>query len=100
MKVILMVDWRGQEILTVKELDERIDAEVEKLTQNTDVYDEYLDDCLDCNYTKKELFDVLSGNEAKREEALADIRSKVAEDIYDYVNMDIKSDFQKITIEV
>ena len=100
MKVKLMVDWRAREILTVRELDERIDAKVKEVMQDTEAYDEYLDDYIDCNYTKKELFDALSGSEADREEVLNDIKSGVAEAIYDWVNMDISSDFAEINIEV
>ena len=100
MKVKLMVDWRAKEILTVKELDERIDTRVDEVMQNADAYDEYLDDYIDCNYTKKELFDALSGSDAEREEVLADIRSGVAEAVYDWVNMDMSSDFAEVIIEV
>jgi hypothetical protein len=100
MKVKLMVDWRGKEILTVKELDERINARVEEAMQDAELYEDYLDDYIDCNYTKKELFDALSGSEADREEVLDDIRSGVAEEIYDFVNMDISSDFSEVIVEV
>jgi chromosome condensin MukBEF MukE localization factor len=100
MTVKLMVDWRAREILTVKELDERIDTRVNEVMQDTELYDEYLDDYLDSNYLKKELFDALSGSDADREEILADIRSGVAEAIYDWVNMDISSDYAEVTIEV
>jgi hypothetical protein len=100
MKVKLMVDWRGKEILTVKELDERINARVEEIIQDTEAYDEELEEFLDSNYTKKELFDALSGSDAEREEVLNDIRSGVAEAIYDWVNMDISSDYAEVTIEV
>ena len=100
MTVKLMVDWRAKEILTVREFDERINARVEEVMQDTDAYDEYLDDYLDSNYTKMELFEALSGNDAEREVTLTDIRAGVAEAIYDWVNMDISSDFSEVTIEV
>jgi hypothetical protein len=100
MKVTLMVDWRAREILTVKELDDRINARVEEAMQDAELYEDYLDDYIDCNYTKKELFDALSGSEADREEVLDDIRSGVAEEIYDFVNMDISSDFSEVIVEV
>jgi transcription elongation factor Elf1 len=100
MKVKLMVDWRARKILTVKELDERIDARVDEVMQDTDAYDEYLDDYIDCNFTKRELFDALMGNDAEREEVLDDIRSGVAEGIHDWVETDISSDFSEVTVEV
>lgn len=100
MKVKLNVDWRAKEILTTKELEERINARVDEVMQDTDAYDEYLDDYLDCNYTRMELFNALSGSEAEREEVLNDIRSGVAEAIYDWANMDISSDFSEVIVEV
>jgi uncharacterized small protein (DUF1192 family) len=100
MKVTLMVNWEEKEILTVKELDERINARVEEIIQDTESYDAELEEFLDSNYTKRELFDALSGSDAEREEVLADIRSGVAETIYDWINMDISGDFHDITIEV
>ena len=100
MKVTLMVDWRAREILTVKELDERINARVDEVMQDTDAYDEYLDDYLDCNYTKTELYNALIGSADEIEEITNDIRSGVAEAIYDFVNMDISSDFSEVTVEV
>lgn len=100
MKVKLNVNWRGKEILTAKELDERIDARVEEVMWDTDAYDEYLEDYLDSNYLKRELFDALVGSDADKEEVIGDIRSGVAEAIYDWVNMDISSDYEEVTIEV
>lgn len=100
MKVKLMVNWAEEEILTVKELDERIDARVEEILQNTDIYDEHLDDYLDCNYTKRELFNALAGSDAERKEVLTDIRSGITEEIHDYVSMDISDNFRNIVIEI
>ena len=100
MKVKLVVDWRAKEILTVRELDERINARVDEMMQDTDVYGEYLDDYLDCNYTRMELFNALSGSETDREEILNDIRSGVADAIYDWVNMNMSSDYSEVTVEV
>lgn len=100
MRVKLMVDWHEKEILTDKELDERINARVEEVMRNTEAYDEYLDEYLDCNYDKMDLFDALSGNDAAREEVLADIRSGVAEAIYDWVRGDTSSSFSEVEVEV
>ena len=100
MKVKLMVDWRGKEILTVKELDKRIDDRFDEVMEDADAYDEYLDDYLDSNYTKMELFKALTGDKADIEEVIGDVRSGVSEAIYDWVNMDISSDYAEVTIEV
>ena len=100
MKVNLMVNWREKEILTVKELDERIDARVDEVMQDTDTYDEYLEDYLDSNYTKLELYNALIGSKEEIEETINDIRSGVAESIHDWVNMDISGDYHDVTIEV
>ena len=64
------------------------------------ISEEELEEYLDSNYTKKELFDVLSGSDEKREEVLADIRSGVAEAIYESVSSDISWDYSEVTIEV
>lgn len=100
MKAKLMVNWRGKEILTVEELDERIDARVDEVKQDTELYDEYLDDYLDSNYTRMELFNALSGSDDDREEVLTEIRAGVAETIYDWVNMDMSSDYEEVIVEV
>lgn len=100
MKVTVMVDWRGKEILSVKELDKRIEDRVDEIMQNTELYDEYLEDYLDSNYTKAELYNALIGSKDEIEETVNDIRSGVAETIYDYVNMDISGDFHDIVIDV
>ena len=100
MKVKLMVDWERKEILTVKELDERINAKVEEAMQDADVYDEYLDDYLDCHYTKRSLFDVLMSSDAERIEELAAIRKDIAEEIYDCVNMNMSSDYEEVVIDI
>lgn len=100
MKVTLMVNWREKEVLTVKELDKIIEDRVEEVKGDTELYEEYLDAYLESNYTKMELFDALSGSDADREEVLTDIRSGVAEAIYDWANMDMSSDYVEVTIEV
>ena len=100
MTVKLMVNWRAREILTVRELDERIEARVGEAMKDTDAYDEYLEDYLDCNYDKKELFDALSGSDADREEVLNDIREGVAEAIYDWCECDIRGDYEEVEVEV
>ena len=100
MTVKLMVNWRAKEILTTRELDERINTRVDEVMQDTDAYDEYLDDYLDCNYTKTELYNALIGSADEIEEITNDIRSGVAETIHDWVNMDISSDYAEVTVEV
>ena len=100
MTVKLMVNWRAREILTVRELDERIEARVGEAMKDTDAYNEYLEDYLDCNYLKKELFEALSGSDADREEVLNDIRSGVAEAIYDWCDMDTRCDYEEVEVEV
>jgi hypothetical protein len=100
MKVTLMVNWREKEILTAKELEERIIAKVDETMQDTELYEDYLDDYLDSNYTKLDLFNALTGGKDEVEETINDIRSGVAEAIYDWVNMDISGDYHDVTIEV
>ena len=100
MTVKLMVNWKEKEILTVKELDKRIDDEFDKAMEDTELYDEYLDDYLTTNYTRMELFKALAGDKVDIEEVIGDVRSGVSEAIYDFVNMNISSDFSEVTIEV
>jgi hypothetical protein len=100
MTVKLMVDWRAREILSAKELDERIDARVEEVMGNTEAYDEYLDDFIDSNYTKMELSEALTGGDEEKEEVLTDIRAGVADAIYDWVYMNISSDYSEVIVEV
>jgi hypothetical protein len=100
MKVKLMVDWDRKEILTVKELNKRIDDRFDEVMEDADAYNEYLDDYLDSNYTKMELFKALTGDKVDIEEVIGDVCSGVSEAIFDYVNMDISSDYAEVTIEV
>lgn len=100
MKVTLMVNWREKEVITAKELEERINARVDEIMQDTELYDDYLYDYLDCNYSKIELYNALMGGEEEVAQMVNDIRTGVAEAIYDFVSMDISSDFSEVTVEV
>lgn len=100
MKVMLMVNWEDREILTTKELDERINARIDEVMQDTDAYDEFLDDYLDANYTRMELFNALIGGIDEIEQTVNDIRAGVAEGISDWVDMNISGDFYKVIVEV
>ena len=100
MTVTLWVDWRGEEILTAEQMDKRVDEKVKEIKSNEDSYNEFLEDYIDCNYTKLELFNALASDGASIEETIDDIKSGVAENIYDWCYTDIYSDYEKVTIEV
>lgn len=101
MTVKLNVNWRGQEIITERELADKIDDRVKAMLEDKDCYEDYLDDYIDCNYTKIELFNILaSGNQSTIEETLDDIRNGVQEGIFDWCDMDTRSDYDIVTIEV
>lgn len=100
MTVKLYVNWREKEILTAQQLDERIDEKVERMMSDKDCYNEYLDDYLDCNYTKLELFEALTKGEAFIREILDDVKSDVAGGIYERCDMDTRSDYEEVKIEV
>lgn len=101
MTVKLMVNWNTKEILTTRELDEKIDEKVKEHLSDKEYYEETLEDYLDCNYTKMELFGILaSGNQSVIEETLDDIREGVKEEIFDFIDMDIRGDFDVVSIEV
>lgn len=100
MTVKLMVNWRTKEILTTQQLDKMVDKKVGRIMSDEDGYNEFLDDYIDCNYTKLELFEALTKDEAFIRETIDDIRSGVAENISDWCYTDIYSDYEKVTIEV
>ena len=101
MIVKLLVDWRNREITTEREFADKIDDRVKAMLEDEVCYKEYLDDYLDSNYTKMELFDILaSGNQSIIEKTLDDIRNGVQEDIFDWCDMDTRGDYETVTIEV
>ena len=78
MTVKLMVNWRNREITTERELADKIDERVKNMLEDKECYEEYLDDYIDGNYTKMELFGILaSGNQCVIEENFDDIRNGV-----------------------
>ena len=100
MTVKLWVNWEEREILTTQQLDKMVDENAERINSDEERYDEYLDDYIDCNYTKLELFEALTKGEAFIEETIDDIRSGVAENIYDFCYTNIYSDYCKVEVEV
>ena len=100
MTVKLWVNWKEREILTTRQLDEKIEARVEEMMSNKDSYNECLDDYIDSNYTKLELFEALTKGGEFIKETIDDIKSGVAEGIYDWCDMDTRSDYEEIKIEV
>jgi hypothetical protein len=100
MTVKLWVDWERREILTTRQLDKRVDESVERIMSDKEHYNEYLDDYIDCNYTKLELFEALTEDEAFISETIDDIKSGVAENIYDCCYTNIYSDYDKVEVEV
>lgn len=100
MTVKLYVNWREQEILTNRQLEEKINERVEDMMSNEDSYNECLDDYIGSNYTKLELFEALTKGEAFIKETIDDIKSGVAEGIYEWCDMDTRSDYEEVKIEV
>ena len=100
MTVKLLVNWREKEITTERELADKIDDRVKAMLEDKDCYEEYLEDYLDCNYTKLELFEALTKGEDFIRETIDDIRSGVAEGIYDWCECDIRGDYEEVRIEV
>ena len=100
MTVKLYVNWREKEILTARQLDERVEEKVERMMSDEDCYNEYLDDYIDCNYTKLELFEALTKGEAFIRETIDDIKSGVAEGICDWCDMDTRSDYEEVKVEI
>ena len=100
MTVKLWVNWREREILTNQQLEEKINARVEDAMADEDYYNECLDDYIDCNYTKLELFEALTKGEAFIRETIDDIKSGVAEGINDWCDMDTRSEYEEVKVEV
>ena len=100
MTVKLLVNWREKEITTERELADKIDDRVKAMLEDKDCYEEYLDDYIDCNYTKLELFEALTKGENFIRETIDDIRSGVAEGIRDWCECDVRGDYEEVKIEV
>ena len=100
MTVKLWVNWEGREILTTQQLDKMVDESVERTMTDKERYDEYLEDYIDCNYNKLELVEALTKGEDFIKETIDDIKSGVAENIFDYCYTDIYSDYEKVIVEV
>lgn len=100
MTVKLLVNWREKEITTERELADKIDERVKAMLEDKDCYEDYLEDYLDCNYTKLELFEALTKGEDFIRETIDDIRSGVAEGIYDWCECDIRGDYEEVKVEV
>lgn len=100
MTVKLMVNWREREILTAQQLEEKIDERVEHMMSDEDCYNDYLDDYIGCNYSKLDLFEALTKDEASIRETIDDIRSGVAESIRDWCECDVRGDYEEVKIEV
>ena len=100
MTVKLWVNWREKEILTTQQLDEKIDDAVKTRLEDEDCYAEELEEYLDNNYTKIDLFKALSGDEGSIESILDDVRCGVEEQVRDWCDRDIMSDYDEYAIEV
>jgi hypothetical protein len=100
MTVKLLVNWKEKEILTVRQLDKKIDERVDSIMSDDDSYREELDNYLDCNYSKLELFNALASDEATMTEIIDDVRSGVAESIRGWCDDDIRWEYEEVTIEV
>ena len=100
MKVTLMVNWRGCEILTTQQLDEKVDEAVNDVLENQDSYAEELEDYLDNYYTKIELFEALTDDSINKEKFINEIREGIREQVRDWNDSNIRRDYDKVEIEV
>jgi hypothetical protein len=100
MKVKLYVNWREKEIITARELEEKIDNVINDVLQDRDVYAAELDDYLDSYYTKIELFEALSDERINKEKFINEIREGVEEQVRDWNEGNIRSDYEEINIEI
>ena len=100
MTVKLWIDWRGEEILTTRQLDEKIDEAVKDRLEDKDCYAEELEEYLDNNYTKMELFEALTDDRINKEKFIKEIHEGIEEQVRDWCDRDIRSDYCEYTIEV
>ena len=100
MTVKLWVNWRKREVLTNQQLEEKINARVEEVIANDDSYNECLEEYIDSNYTKLELFEALTKGDAFIKETIDDIKSGIAEGIYDWCECDVRGDYEEVKVEV
>ena len=100
MTVKLWVNWRGNKILTTRQLDDKIDEAVKDGLEDEDRYAEELEDYLDSNYTKMELFEALTDDRINKEQFIKEIREGVEEQVRDWCDRDIRGDYDEYTIEV
>ena len=100
MKIKIYVDWKENEILTQRQLEEKINERVEYMMSDEDCYREELDNYLDCNYSKLELFNALASDEATMTEIIDDVKTGVAESIRVWCDDDIRWSYEEVTIEV
>lgn len=100
MTVKLWVNWRGGEILTTRQLDDKIDDAVKDRLEDKDCYAEELEEYLDNNYTKMELFEALADDRINKEKFIKEIREGIEEQVRDWCDRDIRGDYGEYTIEV
>ena len=99
MTVKLWVNWRGNEILTTRQLDDKIDEAVKDRLEDEDCYAEELEEYLDSNYTKMELFEALTDDRINKEKFIKEIREGVEEQVRDWCDRDIRGDYDEYSIE-
>lgn len=100
MTVKLLVNWRGKEILTTQQLDERIDEAIKIKLEDKDCYAEELEEYLDNNYTKMELLEALTDERINKERFIAEIHDGVKDNIRDYIECDFSRDFEEVKVEI
>ena len=100
MTVKLWANWRGREILTTQQLEERIDEAVKLRLEDEECYAEELEEYIDNNYTKMELFEALTDERINKKRFIAEIHEGAKENIRDYIGHDFRADFEEVTIEV
>ena len=100
MTVTLWVNWDEKEILTTRQLDNKIDNTVSDILQNPDSYLEELDEYLDNYYTKIELFEALTDDRINKEKFVNEIREGIKEQVRYWNDDNIRRDYQKVEIEI
>lgn len=101
MTIKLYVDWENREMLTSQQLDERIEGEIKRRLEDEYCRNEDIEDYLDRNYTKLELYNILaSGKETTITGTLVSIKHDVEREVREWVEKDIRRQFDVFNLEV
>ena len=100
MTVTLWINWEERKVLTTEEMDTLLDKAVGEAVKDERIFAETLEEYLDFNYTKTELFDILTSDSTVIKEAVKEIRDGTRETIASHCEEDILDNYKMMFVEV